>query len=38
MMTPHPTTESDLPAAKAAAYVRMSTEHQQYAESEAKER
>ena len=30
MMTPSPATENELPSAKAAVYVRMSTEHQQY--------
>jgi DNA invertase Pin-like site-specific DNA recombinase len=33
MMTPDPTNENDLPRAKAAVYVRMSTEHQQYSTS-----
>jgi len=32
-MTPDPTNENDLPRAKAAVYVRMSTEHQQYSTS-----
>jgi len=33
MTMPAPTTEKDLPPVKAAAYVRMSTEHQQYSTS-----